>query len=220
MGSMPKKWCNLTLRTRLSNSPAVQDRIFQGTCVVGLAAACLLETCILIEGSRRRVGLAYLKKHRAFCFASGIEQGFQKAFAKALPAGRGSYNEIFQFPFGGEMMGDQKSENARAFGAGLEMGRRCFHDQQEPWTFDLKRQAVLFFRPMTGGGRLPLQTHDAGNVSEGCGANFHGSFGVLGLPSCKLGARSWLHKRLRVRSSHVIRFQLLGGDRLASLQLF
>jgi hypothetical protein len=31
---------------------------------------------------------------------------------------------------------------------------------------------------MTSGGRLPLQAHDAGNVSEDCGANFHSSFGV------------------------------------------
>jgi hypothetical protein len=31
---------------------------------------------------------------------------------------------------------------------------------------------------MACGGRLPLQAHDAGNVSDGRKADFHGSFGV------------------------------------------
>jgi hypothetical protein len=76
------------------------------------------------------------------------------------------------------MMGDQKSEKAGAYRARLETGQRRFHHQQEPWIFSLKRQSVLFFRPMACGGRLPLQAHDAGNVSDGRKADFHGSFGV------------------------------------------
>src|ERR1700733_1154140 len=162
---------NLSMRTSLVKSAAIQNGVFGGTCVVGMAASGLLETGLFVEGTRGRVGLADFEKYRrAVGFAGSLQKAVQKPIAEALPLSARCNNNVLQFPFRREMVSDQKSQNPRT-GFAFETRYRCLRHQQESCrAFRLEHSSVLIFRPMCGGGGLPFQPHHVWNVFGGCGA--------------------------------------------------
>ena len=66
--------------------------------------------------------------------------------------------------------------------------------------------------------RMPFQPHHVRNVFEGCGADVHAVFGVQRI-NCSSKKLEGFHKHLGVRAAHVVRFQLIGGNGFAGLQL-
>src|SRR5277367_6858905 len=97
---MPKSGACLTMRIASGNRAAVEDRIFLGIGVVGLATARLLKSGLFIKTSRGSVRFSNFQKHAlAVCFARLCQQCVQETSSQSSSEGAGRDHDVFQFPF-------------------------------------------------------------------------------------------------------------------------
>ncbi len=117
-----------------------------------------------------------------FVLRGVCEQGVQKPLAQALAARGWGYDDVFQFPFRGDLVRDEETmRNRFLVSDGVRCGngnRRVFGDEHESCGFSLESLPILLFGPVAGSGGLPLQFQDGRNVDSDCRTDQHGVFGL------------------------------------------
>ena len=96
----------------------VKNRIFGGILVVRPPASGVAEAGALIKFAGSSVRLANLKKHSvSVCFAGAVEEGLEKLSADASPSSARRHHDVFEFPLGSKMVGNEESGDVTFFGA-------------------------------------------------------------------------------------------------------
>ena len=136
----------------------------------------------------------------------------QKPLAEAFSAGGCGYDDVFQFPLGGDVLGDKESYE-RGWPLREAEGVRFDHENQPFRAFGLEGLAVLIFRPVAARWRIGARDGSWKVRRRG----WRGGF-ALGFWSNVSDLGSFLHENLSVGATHVVRFQLLRSCGLAGLQ--
>src|SRR3974390_869652 len=106
-----KKVVQFAAKTGLVELQPVKHRVFQRVLIVGLTAARLAESGTFVESSRRLIRLANLQKYRLTVIVFRyLYECIQELSRNSLSLRTGCDNDVFQFPFGSDLVGDEECD--------------------------------------------------------------------------------------------------------------
>src|SRR5262249_11273429 len=135
-------------RCKSTKRKAIEDGVFLGRAIVPGPPSALGESPVLVQGTRRVVGLAYLEEDSLRSASSRQIEEFRQELRPKTPAASPIYNRyILDFPLGAHRACNQEPEELTFLN----------HQHDSGWFRTLEHAFIVLSRPVGSGLRLSLQ---------------------------------------------------------------